>query len=150
MAGDALPYHRRPTDDTPVHTADLPELPTRDRNIPATAWIEAPEALLGLGEPFDGTVADYKRRIHGWLLWRSGPATKADAAYLAIAADDLSVMHRFRLHPDGSGEGTGPSGERHASFRSWKEDLRDHPRPEGRAPRDREPTPRAVEQRERG
>lgn len=128
MAGEALPYHRRPTDDTPISTDELPELPTRDRNIPATAWTEAPSALLGLGDDFGGPVAEYKRRIHGWLLWRSGPATRADAAYLAIASDDLSVSHHFRLHADGTGEGTGPSGAPHESFRSWKEDLRDHPR----------------------
>lgn len=128
MAGQAVPYHRRPTDDTPVRTADLPELPTRDRNIPATAWAEAPAALLELGAPFGGPTADYKRRIHGWLLWRSGPATKANAAYLAIAADDLTVTHHFRLNADGTGRGVGPSGEVHESFRAWKEDLRDHPR----------------------
>jgi hypothetical protein len=29
------------------------------------------------------------------------------------------------LFPDGSGDGVGPSGERHGRFRSWKEDLRD-------------------------
>lgn len=131
MTGDALPYHRRPTDTTPVHTEDLPALPTRDRNIPATAWVEAPEALLRLGDDFDGPPADYKRRIHGWLLWRSGPATKADAAYAAIAADDLTVIHTFRLFAAGDVAGTGPSGEDHASFRSWKEDLRDHPRQSG-------------------
>ena len=33
----------------------------------------------------------------------------------------------FRLHPDGTGEGTGPSGAAHDRFRTWKEDLRDHP-----------------------
>ncbi|MGI8793216.1 MAG: hypothetical protein ACR2H3_08570 [Acidimicrobiales bacterium] len=128
VAGEAVPYHKRPTDDTPLHTADLPDLPTRDRNIPATAWVEAPEALLSLGQDFGGPVADYKRQIHGWLLWRSGPATKANAAYAAIAADDLSVILTFRLRPDGSGDGIGPSGESHTRFRAWKEDLRDHPR----------------------
>ena len=35
---DALPADQRPLDDTPVHTADLPPTPTRDRNIVATAW----------------------------------------------------------------------------------------------------------------
>jgi hypothetical protein len=37
-------YDERPLDDTPVHTADLPLTPTRDRNIPATAWVEAPDS----------------------------------------------------------------------------------------------------------
>jgi hypothetical protein len=124
--GMALPYDQRPTDATPVHTADLPPLPQRDRNIPASAWIEAPEALLTLGRSFGGAEAVYKRRIGGWLLWRSGPATKADAAYLALWHDDLSRTWTFRLHPDGSGEGIGPSGARHERFRTWKEDLRDN------------------------
>jgi hypothetical protein len=121
----ALPYDRRPTDDTPVHTDDLPDTPRRDRNIPASAWVEAPAALLHLGDDFDGPVADYKRRIGRWLLWRSGPATHADARYLAIAADDLDTSYTFRLFADGNGEGTGPSGATHTRFRTWKEDLRD-------------------------
>jgi hypothetical protein len=123
----ALPYDQRPTDETPVHTDDLPATPTRDRNIPATAWIEAPDALLELGADLDGRPrADYKRRIGPWLLWRAGPATDGDARYLALRADDLTVAVAFRLYPDGSGDGTGPSGRGHTRFRSWKEDLRDH------------------------
>jgi len=111
-------YDERPTDDTPLSTADLPDTPVRDRNIPATAWREAPDALLALVP-----VAEYKRRIGPWLLWRSGPATGDDATYLAIRSDDLSVTHSLRLFPDGTGDGVGPSGTRHARFRSWKEDL---------------------------
>ncbi len=122
----ALPYDQRPVDATPVHTDDLPANPQRDRNIPATAWVEAPPELLALGRDFGGPVADYKRRIGGWLLWRSGPATKADARYLAVWSADLSRQHTFRLAPDGTGDGTGPSGTRHTRFRTWKEDLRDH------------------------
>ena len=121
----ALPYDQRPTDDTPVHTIDLPATPQRDRNIPATAWVEAPAALLGLGADFDGPVADYKRRIGRWFLWRAGPASRADARYIAIAADDLATAYTFRLYPDGDGEGVGPSGATHTRFRAWKEDLRD-------------------------
>jgi hypothetical protein len=121
-----LPYDQRPTDDTPVHTEDLPPLPQRDRNIPATAWVEAPPPLLALGDGFGGPVADYKRRIGRWLLWRSGPATKADAAYLALDAGDLGRAFSFRLLPDGTGHGVGPSGATHTRFRTWKEDLRDH------------------------
>jgi hypothetical protein len=116
----ALPADERPIDDTPVHTAELPPTPIRDRNIPASAWVEAPAELLALRP-----VATYKRRIGRWLLWRSGPASKADACYLAADADDLALQHTFRLYPDGTGEGTGPSGERHERFRTWKEDLRD-------------------------
>ncbi len=123
----ALPYHLRPEDGTPVHTADLPPTPQRDRSIPARAWVEAPTTLRQLGDDIGGPEAQYKRRIGPWLLWRAGPATHADARYLAIAAADLTVQHAFRLYPDGSGDGVGPSGERHQRFRTWKEDLRDHP-----------------------
>lgn len=123
MSG-ALPYDERPRDDTPVHTDDLPATPQRDRNIPASAWIEAPPELLTLGDDLPGTPeADYKRRIGTWLLWRAGPATKADARYLAIDARDLTNTNAFRLFPDGTGDGAGPSGTRHTRFREWKEDL---------------------------
>ena len=123
----ALPYDQRPIDSTAVDTEDLPPTPQRDRSIPASAWRQAPAALLTLGEPFDGPEALYKRRIGDWLLWRSGPATKANAAYLAIAAGDLDRSFTFRLFPDGTGDGEGPSGTRHTRFRTWKEDLRDNP-----------------------
>ncbi len=125
-----LRYDRRPTDDTPVHTADLPPTPVRDRNIPATAWIEAPDALLALGADLtDRPTAEYKRRIGPWLLWRAGPATKADARYFACAADDPSCQFVFTLGPDGAGHGTGPSGRDHDRFRDWKIDLKANPPP---------------------
>lgn len=128
MAGEALPYHARPADETPLHTADLPATPTRDRNIVATAWIEAPDRLLHLGDDLPGTpVAEYKRRIARWLLWRAGPAV-GDARYLAIDADDLTVQYEYRLRPeadDVNGDGAGPSGTVHHRFRAWKEDLLD-------------------------
>jgi hypothetical protein len=121
-------YDERPIDDTPVHTADLPDTPTRDRNIPATAWIEAPRALLTLGDDLGHSdpqfrVAMYKRRIGRWLLWRAGPAAEADARYLAVDGEDLSRRVSFRLFRDGSGEGTGPTGKAHHRFREWKKDL---------------------------
>lgn len=123
----ALPADERPFDDTPVHTADLPATPTRDRNISAEAWIEAPPVVRSAG---DGLAGDggrvrvaYKRRLGPWLLWRAGPARRADARYVAVRADDLTVHHTFRLFPDGSGEGTGPSGVGHSRFRAWKQDL---------------------------
>jgi hypothetical protein len=124
----ALRYDERPIDNTARHTADLPDTPTRDRNIPATAWVEAPAALLELGDDLGHTdpqfqVAMYKRRIGPWLLWRAGPAAEADARYLAIDSNDLSRHFSFRLHPDGSGEGEGPSGARLHRFREWKQDL---------------------------
>lgn len=125
----ALPADERPVDPTPVHTAELPPTPLRDRNIPASAWVEAPPQLLALGDDIGRPATTYKRRLGPWLLWRAGPASRADARYLAVDARDLSRSHTFRLHPDGSGEGVGPSGEHHTRFRTWKEDLRDHPDP---------------------
>jgi hypothetical protein len=122
----ALPYDERPYDDTPVHTEDLPPTPQRDRNIPATAWVEAPHELLHLGDDIGNPRIDYKRRIGRWLLWRAGPATKANARYMALASDDVTAQHTFRLFADGTGEGAGPSGESHARFRTWKEDLKAH------------------------
>lgn len=121
-------YDERPADNTALHTEELPATPVRDRNIPATAWIEAPASVRTAGDDLpDQPVADYKRRIGPWLLWRAGPATGGDARYVVVRADDLDVAYTFRLFPDGNGEGTGPSGETHGRFRSWKEDLRDHP-----------------------
>jgi hypothetical protein len=113
-------YDERPTDDTPLHTAALPETPTRDRNIPATAWIEAPPSLLTLGDDLpDAPVAEYKRRIGPWLLWRAGPARGGDARYLALRADDVTVTHTFRLFPDGNGD----DGAGITRFREWKQAL---------------------------
>ena len=123
-----LPFDERPVDDTPVHTAGLPDTPQRDRRIPAHAWLEAPPELLSLGQDFGGGEAGYIRRIAGWLIWRSGPPANGDTRYLAVAADALDVQHAFRLFPDGSGGGAGPSGTVHERFRAWKEDLRDHGR----------------------
>jgi len=127
MTGPALPADRRPIDPTPVHTVDLPPTPIRDRNIPAEAWVEAPDELGHLGDDIGHPVITYKRRLGPWLLWRAGPASRADARYLAIDAEDLTRQFSFRLHPDGVGEGTGPSGTRHERFRAWKEDLHAHP-----------------------
>ena len=113
-------YDERPVDATPVHTDDLPATPVRDRNVPATAWVEAPASLLILGDDLPGTpVAEYKRRIGPWLLWRAGPASGGDARYLAVRADDLDDTRAFRLFPDGTGaDGTGIT-----RFREWKQAL---------------------------
>jgi len=123
MAGPALPADQRPIDPTPVHTAELPPTPIRDRNVPASAWIEAPAQLLHLGDDIDQPLVTYKRRIGRWLLWRAGPASRSNARYLAIDAQDLDRQCSFRLFADGSGEGVGPGGAHHTRFRSWKEDL---------------------------
>jgi hypothetical protein len=125
--GRALPADQRPYDHTPIDTAALPPTPTRDRNIAASAWRQAPARLLVLGADLPGSPeAAYKRRIGRWLLWRAGPAVDADARYLAIDADDVTRQYEYRLLPDGSGSGTGPGGTVHQRFRTWKEDLRDH------------------------
>jgi len=42
---------------------------------------------------------------------------------VAIDSRDLDRHHAFRLHPDGTGSGEGPSGVVHDRFRSWKQDL---------------------------
>ena len=119
-------YDERPIDDTPVHTDELSPTPIRDRNIPATAWVEAPDSLTSLGDDLPGRpVAEYKRRIGAWLLWRAGPATGGDARYWAARVDDLDRSVTLRLYPDGTADGLGPSGTRHDRFRAWKEDLRD-------------------------
>ncbi len=119
----ALRYDERPDDNTPVSTADLPATPVRDRNIKATSWLEAPPELLRLGDDLPGhPVADYKRRIGTWFLWRAGPATRGDARYWAT---DLTRQVTFRLYADGSAEGTGADGATHTRFRSWKESLLD-------------------------
>ncbi len=115
----------RPIDDTPIDTPDLPMTPVRDRTIPATAWRQAPSELLAIGADLDPPheVVSYKRRIGRWTLWRAGPATKGNARYAAVAIDDLTTMHTFRLLPDGTGTGVGPSGATHDRFRTWKQDL---------------------------
>lgn len=120
-------YDERPTDPTRRSTDDLPPTPLRDRNIPATAWIEAPPELLRLGAELPGSpVAEYKRRIGPWILWRAGPAKGADARYWVGHCNDLSLQFSLRLFADGSASGIGPDGETHDRFRSWKESLRDH------------------------
>ena len=119
----SLPADERPIDPTPVHTADLPPTPIRDRNIPAAAWVEAPERLLHLGDEINQPLITYKRRIGRYLLWRAGPATHADARYLALVADDLAEQYEFRLFADGTGDGVGPDGVRQRRFRLWKEAL---------------------------
>lgn len=107
------------------HTDELPPTPQRDFLIPATHWIEAPDELCRLGDDLGIELVAYKRRIGRYLLWRAGPAVKADARYLAVAADDLAERYAFRLFPDGTGEGLGPDGATHTRFRAWKEALRD-------------------------
>jgi hypothetical protein len=119
------PAEDRPPTERDWHTAELPPLPQRDFLIPATRWREAPDELRSLGSDFGADLVAFKRRIRRYLLWRAGPAVKADARYMAIDADDLDRRFTFRLFADGSGEGAGPDGIVHTRFRSWKEALRD-------------------------
>lgn len=118
----ALPPHERPFVDATYHTPDLPDTPTREYRIPASAWVEAPAELLTLGDDL-GEPVEYKRRIHGWLLWRAGPPV-GEARYLALWEEDLARTYRFDLHGK-RGEGLGPDGKVHERFRTWKEALRD-------------------------
>ena len=130
MTGAPLPADQRPFDETPIHTADLPDTPMRDRNVPAEAWIEAPAALLAAADgipPDPSTVGTpvrvaYKRRLGRWLLWRAGPA-KGDARYVAVHADNLDRILEFRLFADGSGSGAGADNTVHRRFRDWKRSL---------------------------
>jgi len=120
----ALPADERPYDLSPIETADLPPTPTRDRNIAASAWKQAPAALLTLGEDLD-IAADrtaYKRRIGDWLLWRAGPA-RGPARYLAIDSTNLDRNCMFFLDGAKNDIGHGPTGTEHTRFRTWKEDL---------------------------
>ncbi len=109
------------------HTDDLPDLPQRDRTIPAERWVEAPPELRALGADIGDPTVIYKRRIGSWLLWRAGPPNKGDTRYMALAAADLGRRFTFRLFPDGTGTGEGPDGVIHTRFRTWKEALRDTP-----------------------
>lgn len=121
----ALPHDDRPLDHTPVHTDALPATPVRDRRIPADAWVEAPDELRTLGTSKD-VVTSYLRRIGPWLVWRSGPA-RGPSIYWAGHVDDVCRSHILTLAADGTTSGRGPSGDEHHLFRTWKEDLRDHP-----------------------
>src|SRR4051812_22761118 len=116
-------------DRTPVerdyHTAELPPTPQREYLIPATRWVEAPDEVRSLGADLGIDLVAYLRRINRYLLWRAGPATQADARYIAISADDFSDRWTFRLFPTGDGEGLAPDGKTHTRFRTWKEALRD-------------------------
>ena len=119
------PAEARPPTERDWTTAELPATPQRDFLIPAERWIEAPEELRNLGADLGIDLVAYKRRINRYLLWRAGPANKADARYMAIASDDLGERWTFQLNPDGEGEGVGPDGRVHTKFRQWKEALRD-------------------------
>src|SRR5687767_13647597 len=85
----------RPLVEVDHHTEDLPELPQRDRTIPAERWIEAPPELLALGADIGDPPVIYKRRIRGWLRWRAGPPSKGDSRYMARSSGDLGRRFTF-------------------------------------------------------
>ena len=97
----ALRYDQRPDDDTPVHTADLPDTPTRDRNIVASRLDRGAgrAARRSATTCPAGPRPTYKRRIGTWLLWRAGPASGGDARYWAADRTDLARQMTFRLYP---------------------------------------------------
>lgn len=121
--GDAA----RPLVTETFHTADLPPLPQRDRRLPASLWIEAPQEVLNLGIDLGHELVVYKRQIGSWLLWRAGPAVDDNARYMALHAADLTKQFTFTLDAEGKGTGTGPDGVVFDRFRTWKESLRDTP-----------------------
>jgi hypothetical protein len=125
-SGQALSADERPFDHTPITTAALPPTPTRDRNIAASAWLEAPSRLLTLGDdlelPPGLREAAYKRRLGDWLLWRAGPA-KGPARYFAVRSDNLDTQCEFTLFGGRDGEGTSPDGGTVTRFRDWKHSL---------------------------
>jgi hypothetical protein len=120
-----IPAEGRTPTDRDWHTDELPATPQRDFLIPAERWTEAPRALRHLGDDLGIDLVAYKRRIGRYLLWRAGPARRAHARYMAIAADDLDERWIFDLTPDGTGTGPAPDGQVHTRFRTWKEALRD-------------------------
>ena len=114
MGGEPLPYaptthrphagpHRRPAAD--ARSATATSRPPRGSRRPTTC------CRLGDDLP-DQPVAEYKRRIGPWILWRAGPATKADARYWAARDDDLADAYTLRLFADGTAEGVGPERRR--------------------------------------
>jgi hypothetical protein len=119
------PAEDRPPVSRDFHTAELPATPQREYLIPATRWVEAPEEVRALGADLGVSLVAYLRRIGPYLLWRAGPATHADARYMAINAENFDERWTFRLFPDGTGKGLAPDGRTHSRFRTWKEALRD-------------------------
>ncbi len=110
------PAEARTPTDRDWHTQELPPTPQRDFLIPAHRWVEAPGELRSLGADLGIELVAYKRRIGRYLLWRAGPASHADARYMAIASDDLDRRFTFRLFPDGTGEGAAPDGQVHSAL----------------------------------
>ena len=121
MTGGGLPVGERPfLEGARLTTGGLPATPQRSYRIPASAWVDAPDELLGLGDEL-GEPVEYKRRIGRFLLWRAGPPV-GESIYLAVDATDPATSFRFRLSGK-LGHGMGADGNEHTRFRTWKESL---------------------------
>ena len=81
--------------------------------------------LLALGDDLPGRpVAEYKRRIGRVAAVAGRAGHRRRRPLLGRPTPTTSTaQHTFRLFPDGTGDGAGPSGARHTRFRTWKEDL---------------------------
>ncbi|MCC6436813.1 MAG: hypothetical protein IT196_17400 [Acidimicrobiales bacterium] len=119
------PRRDRPLDLSPIATEQLPATPPVDRNIPAEAWVDAPDELLRLGDDIGQPTVLYLRRLGPWFVWRAGPGTTSGGPtrWMALHWDDLERRLTFELRADGTGHGIGPEGVTHERFRTWKESL---------------------------
>ena len=60
------PAEERTPTDRDWHTDELPATPQRDFLIPATRWVEAPDALVSLGADLDQVIDDETPFLHCW------------------------------------------------------------------------------------
>ena len=118
----ALAADDRPFDFTPIQTSDLPPTPTRDRNIAATAWVEAPAELLQLGELLgrvhnQASTWSLPRHFHRHALdaeglmgerpfwgpfWKAGSLSETQRSrFTAIRLQIFEILSQLPTHPDG-------------------------------------------------
>ena len=115
MVTGALRDDERPDDDTPVHTPNCrPRRRATTTSRRPRGWRRPPNCWRWARTPPTRPVADYKRRIGPWLLWRARPATGGDARYWAALADDFAVATRSACSSTARGAGSGPE-RRHAT-----------------------------------
>ena len=117
-----------PHDDTPVHTADLPATPDPRPQHPGDGVGRGARRAAGARRrpARHRPIAEYKRRIGPWLLWRAGPATRRRCPLLGRPGRrPRRQVHVPAVPRRATGQGVGPSGATHTRFRAWKEDLRD-------------------------
>ncbi len=104
MVGEPLRYDERPPDHTPIHTADLPATPVRDRNIVATAWIGRIQAT-------DQTMAAVARRT-GHRCRRSLLGVRYRRLHPTVRFPLVSGRLRRRGRPEWNSSRTLPPVER--------------------------------------